>query len=154
MNFELIIITLSTMKKIILLLTCFPLFFVSAQVSKLTMSVTNPGKVEYVADARIDSLISRHRSISENKGTIDGYRIQIFNASGTNSKKQANDVKADLMQKYPEIESYVIYQAPNFKVRLGDFRNRMEAQKVLNDIKKEYSSAYIVKDEINLPSLN
>jgi hypothetical protein len=142
------------MKHILFISFIFSFFNVSAQVSKLTTSDGSAGKVEYIVDPKIDSLISRHKVISESKGTIEGYRIQIFNASGNNSKKQANDVKADFMQKYPDVESYVLYQAPNFKVRIGDFRSRMEAQKMFNSLKREFPSAYIVKDDINLPPLN
>ena len=111
------------------------------------------GRVEIIKDSRIDTLMKKLVKINESKGTIEGYRVQIHIASGSHSKKKSQDVREAFIKKYSENEVYIIYQAPNFKVRVGDFRTRLDASGLLQELKNDYPGAFIVKDEINLPGL-
>jgi hypothetical protein len=43
------------------------------------------------------------------------------------------------------------YQQPNFKIRVGDFKTRLEALKFLKEVQGLYSTAFIVKDDVKLP---
>ena len=79
---------------------------------------------------------------------MPGYRIQIY--FGQNRTK-ANEVKTDFLQLFPKTGAYLVYQQPNFKIRVGDFRSRLEASKFLKDIQSLYAAAFIVKDEVKLP---
>jgi cell division protein FtsN len=47
------------------------------------------------------------------------------------------------------VRSYVSYTQPNYRVRVGDFRTRLEAQKFLNELRKQYSSLFIFAERIN-----
>ena len=49
---------------------------------------------------------------------------------------------------------YLIFQEPYYKVRIGDYRTKMEAEKFLNEIEQDYPNAFVVQDEINFPSLD
>ncbi|MGD0710503.1 MAG: hypothetical protein ABR968_04920 [Bacteroidales bacterium] len=107
-----------------------------------------------VSDTRINTLIEKHIAFSENRGSIRGFRIQIFFDSGNNSKNSAVAAMNGFKAKYPNVEAYLIYHEPNYKIRVGDFRCRMDAQRFLYNISGEYENAFIVKDdEINLPDL-
>jgi hypothetical protein len=101
-------------------------------------------------DSRVDDLIKKQKEINQQKQTIPGYRVQIY--FGGNRPK-ATEVKMDFSLMHPEITSYLTYNQPNFKIRVGDFRTRLEAQKFLKDIQGQYASSFIVPDEIKLPSL-
>ena len=48
---------------------------------------------------------------------------------------------------------YLIFQEPYYKVRIGDYRTKMEAEAFLKKISGSYSNAFVVKDEINFPKL-
>ena len=109
--------------------------------------------IEVIQDKKIDLLVSKHIMYNEVNNTISGYRIQIYFDSGNNSKNKANTTKNEFDAKHPQYESYLIYQEPNYKIRVGDFRTRFESQGFLNEIMKDYPNAFIVKDEINLPKL-
>ncbi|MBC7759987.1 MAG: SPOR domain-containing protein, partial [Phormidesmis sp. FL-bin-119] len=50
---------------------------------------------------------------------------------------------------YPNITSYVSYTQPNYRVRVGDFRTKLEAQKFMNELKKQYTSMFIFAERIN-----
>ncbi|MCX6259158.1 MAG: SPOR domain-containing protein [Bacteroidia bacterium] len=82
-------------------------------------------------DGRIDSLISKLYSTTDDKPKINGYRIQIY--SGSN-KKEALKAKSDFLQAYDNITIYLIYEQPNYKIRVGDFRNRVEPQKLYHSL--------------------
>ncbi|MBA3901900.1 MAG: SPOR domain-containing protein [Bacteroidetes bacterium] len=147
---------MNLMKYTLLLILFVQALAISAQNDSLnakTTSLLRDGNIEIICDARIDKLIQKHISLNESKPVIDGYRIQIFFASGTNSRKMATDTKANFMAKYPEIIAHVKHEQPNFKVRVGDFRNKLEATRVLNEIKRDFPGAFIVMDEINLPDI-
>jgi len=113
------------------------------------------GKVEIIVpDTRIGTLVSKHVAFNENRGSIRGFRIQIFFDSGNNSKNSAITVMNEFKAKYPKTEAYLMFLEPNFKVRVGNFRSRMDAQHFLYKIAEEYPNAFIVKDdEINYPDI-
>ncbi|WP_345953512.1 SPOR domain-containing protein [Mucilaginibacter sp. PAMB04168] len=116
------------------------------------------GKLEIIKDPRIDSLIA-HR-YSKNKGTgkairsgisAYGYRVQFF--SGPN-RKAAFNAQNKFQQLHPELRTYINYKEPNFKVKGGDFRSRLEASKLVQELKGVFSPLYILSEKINLPKLD
>lgn len=123
---------------------CSLVIFVSALAS------AQQGFVKVNEDAKIKELVEKRLELHKLKPTISGYRVQIYFGS---QRAQANEVRSQFSILHPDIETYLIYQQPYFKVRVGDFRTRLEAYKLYRQIQKEYSSVFIVEDEINLPKL-
>lgn len=108
-----------------------------------------------VGDTRINTLVETHKTWCDNRGSIKGFRIQIFFDSGNNSKSKAISAMSEFRSKHSKVEAYLMFQEPNYKVRVGDFRSRMDAQRFLHEIADDYSNAFIVKDnEINFPPLD
>lgn len=99
-------------------------------------------------DSLVQVLANRHLAISQAKRTMPGYRIQIYFG---NDRTKANEVKTDFLQLFPNTGTYLIYQQPNFKIRVGDFKSRLDAMKFFKEIQSLYSTAFIVKDEVKLP---
>jgi hypothetical protein len=122
----------------------FPLLF--SQDNKL-------GTVNVIKDPRVDSLWVKYLMANEFDPNIKGYRIEIFFESGNQSKNIAIEAKSEFVNKYPEVPSYLTFQPPNYKVRVGDFRTKMEADKFLKEIETSYPSAFIVEDKIAFPKL-
>jgi hypothetical protein len=121
----------------------------------------NPdGSVVIIQDALVDSVLQNYEvlrlKIMENPDnkSIPGYRIQIFFDSGLNSSDRARQVRDEFLLIYPEIPAYVNWKAPNYRVRIGDFKTRLEAEKTLQLILIDYPNAWVIKDEINFPQLN
>lgn len=102
-------------------------------------------------DARISLLLDAHKEIVTRERGINGYRVQIYSDSGNQSKLRTQRRKADFDSKFPGVESYIIYDAPDFKLRVGNFRTRLDARRFLEKIAREYRSAYIVVDRIEYP---
>ncbi len=115
-------------------------------------SFSQEGSVEIIADKRIDALIEDQSNIPPNEISpkITGYRIQLFFDS---DKTLINDKRAYFISLFPEIDTYTSYTAPNFFLKVGDFRTRLEAEKIKAEIEAEFPTSFIVKEKINLPRL-
>lgn len=115
-----------------------------------TSTAQTKGKVEVVKDPRVDTLIARRAELNKAVGAdlVNGYRVQIF--TGPN-RKDAYSIQSKFQEEFPDIRTYVIYNEPNFKVRVGDFKNRMDAEKLQDDLKKWFTGMFIITEKINPP---
>ncbi len=109
------------------------------------------GKVEVIKDPLIDSLISRRLELNRTVSTgntisSSGFRVQIF--SGLD-RQDAYSEQTKFKSLYPNITSYISYTQPYYRLRVGDFRTRLEAEKFMNELKKYYSSLFIFSERIN-----
>ena len=111
------------------------------------------GSVSIIQDARLDALMQKYQHNHKMQDHLEGFRIQVFSSSGANSRLRARQALIEFNETYPEILAYLKFESPNFQILVGDFRNRYEAEKVLVEIKPNYSSAFIKSDIIALPPL-
>lgn len=79
---------------------------------------------------------------------MEGYRIQIMAISGSNARTRMESAKAAIKTEYPALPVYATYQEPYFRIRVGDFTNRIDAYRMLLRILPQYPSAYIIADQI------
>lgn len=104
-------------------------------------------------DPRIDLLVSKQIEINEvttrnARRFVPGFRILVIN---TNNRSQAIAAKTKVYQKFPELQSYLMYQPPFFKLKVGNFKEREEAEDYLTSIQKLFpSGVYVVRDTIEL----
>ena len=130
------------------------LFFFCTIISQLIFAQGNPAATDSLRwisrNPRIDQVINKLKEINSKKQTIPGYRLQVY--FGT-QRSRANELRASFNSRFPEINATVSYNQPNFKVRAGDFRTRLEAQKYLAEVEKTFPGAFVVPDEIRLPPL-
>lgn len=110
--------------------------------------VPAPGKVEVVQDEKISQLTDQYRKMSLNNPETDGYRVQIFFESGSNSKNSAANIQLAFETLYPEVKSYLSYKEPYYRVRVGDFRTLIEAVGFQKKIAAEYPNSFPVTDKI------
>ncbi|MBU3662381.1 MAG: SPOR domain-containing protein [Bacteroidetes bacterium] len=98
----------------------------------------------------LDSLVYKNIQKHKAEQTLDGFRVQLFSSADRNS---VNALRTKFKTEYPEVPAYLIYQQPYFKLRVGDFRNQIEAQLFYLELQKNYGQLLIVPDKINLPTL-
>lgn len=106
------------------------------------------GHVEIIQDEKITQLSKQYLKMSQNNPDIEGYRVQIFFDSGSNSKNKASNLKGEFDLAYPGIKSYLSYKEPYYRVRVGDFRTLVEAVGFQKKIADTYPNAFAVKDLI------
>lgn len=117
------------------------------------VSFSQNGDTEIIKDSRIDALVKKQGAIipPATVPQITGYRIQLFFDT---DKKAIDEARAKFLTQYPKIDTYVIYNAPNYFLKVGNFRTRLEAEKVKVSVDKDFPTNFIVKELINLPRID
>ncbi len=129
--------------------------------SKDSLSMRNPdlnfyakkGKVTVHKDARLDKLSDFVRSgESTPEGVkIDGFRIMIF---FDQDKSMVSQQKASFLARYGHLhKAYIDYSAPNYRLRVGNFRTRLEAEGLKAELAGFFPTAVVVEDKIQLPAI-
>ena len=99
-------------------------------------------------DTRVDRLIEKHRQFNQANPGVDGFRVQIFFDSGNNSKRSAQTTREKFMELYPDVAAYLTFKAPYYRVRVGDFRTKLEAEGFLFNLAAAYPNAFTVPDRV------
>jgi len=109
-----------------------------------TVTPVVPGDVTLRVAPGIESTMEQ---FAEVKHIRKGFRVQVF----LGDRKTAEETKRTFLQKYPDTPAYLSWLAPNFRLRVGDLRTRLEAERLLRDLKVIYPGSYIVPDDIEMP---
>lgn len=114
----------------------------------LALAAQDPGegKVLVIADPRIDRLTRLKTEEFLNDSTTSGFRIQIYVAPKRELWVQE---EAKFKATHPDIPTYFDYSPPNYKLRVGDFRTRLEAQHLFFKLYEEYPNLFLVPDKVN-----
>jgi hypothetical protein len=79
-----------------------------------------------------------------------GYRLQVFLSQ---DKEQVMKTKAEFIKNFDDVEVYVDRKAPNYRLKVGDFYNRFDANAYKLKISKIYPNAIVVSDDVSLPKV-
>ncbi len=127
------------MKNTLLKLTFLTAFGILFHSNALAQS----GRVSISQDSRITELLNLKSKLAANNELNDRYKIQLFYGSIT----EANTVQARYKNKYARWEPSIVYESPNYKVWVGNFRNRLEADQALLQIQKTFPNAFVMKPD-------
>jgi len=108
------------------------------------------GNLQIWFDEGIESNYYKHILYNSKNSEIIGYRIRIYSGKGNSAPEEARQVRAKFVEKYEEIGAYLSYDAPDYKVYVGDFRTRSEMLKLYNLIIKDFPNPFPVTTAINL----
>ncbi|MBB3968993.1 SPOR domain-containing protein [Mucilaginibacter phyllosphaerae] len=113
------------------------------------------GSVQVVAPPLFDTLLAKRGTLNSKSGggaasgySAYGYRVQIYNGS---NRAAAYNAQAKFNSEFPEMRTYIVYREPNFKVRAGDFRSRIEAERMKEQLKPLFPIMFIISEKINPP---
>jgi len=133
-------------KRIMLIIICVILFGrLSAQADTNSIVIHK--------DPRVDLLVKKQIQINEettreSRSHVPGYRIQVINSPDRNKVFAA---KTKVYQEYPELKPYLIYQAPNYKLKLGNFKTEEEADPYIKKLSKLFpTGVYLTHDIIDV----
>lgn len=110
------------------------------------------GYVKVSAPPQLDTLLKISRNNPQLQ-PIDGFRIQIFMESGNAAVERAQAAIARYQEAFPEDKTYLSFGQPYYRVRVGDFRTRLEAEGRLQQVIRLFSQAFVIKDVIEPPPL-
>ena len=121
-------------KSEVFLSLCFFLFLAQksiGQVAKVTVS----------QDPKLEQLLNEKRKINSSITINDRYKIQIFNGDTQNSKKALMDFKRE----NKSMDATIVFSTPLYKVWVGNFKTRIDAERNLADLNKKYPNAFLIK---------
>ncbi|MET0244345.1 MAG: SPOR domain-containing protein [Flavitalea sp.] len=114
---------------------------------------TDTSSVVVKKDPRIDLLVKKQIEANEIvtrdlRRSAAGFRILVIN---TTDRAKAVEAKTKMYQAFPELKSYLIFQSPKFHLKVGNFKERSEAEAYLENIKQSFpSGVYVVRDTIEV----
>lgn len=118
------------------------------------ISVSVPDSLFWVQrDSLIDILVNAHIRENRTSSTMQGYRVQVYSGSGNEARQEANDIRKQLLLNHTDVAVHLVYQPPNFKVRVGDCRTELEATLLKRELSFDYPQGFVVRDDILLPRL-
>ena len=119
-------------------------------VTAACLAQPTPGNIRISVDSRIDSMLKIRDRYSARDITIMGYVIQLYNGNiGT-----CRDIQAQFSEKFPEIKTELIHEEPEYKLLVGAYRTKEEAQAVLPQIRQSFAGAFIRQKQIIIPAVN
>jgi hypothetical protein len=110
---------------------CFLSINLSAQESVVTVS----------QDPKFEQLLNEKRKINSSITVNDRYKIQIYNGDTETSKKTLSDFRRE----YKNFDGTIVFSTPMYKVWVGNFKTRIEAERNLLEFKKKYPNALLIK---------
>ena len=140
------------MKRILTIYCCA--FLMAANAQNLQVNRDSGETVKVIKDPRFDELAAHQSDINHRAQKllpkwVRGWRIQVSNSQDRN---EANAVKAEMLRRFNDQKTYLLYQAPNFRVRVGDFLTQKDAFKLRKQIAALYpgKGIYIVPDTVEV----
>ena len=111
------------------------------------------GDVSDVNIYQSSSIVSAMKKTLENNvfRPYTGYRVRIFFDNRQTARHESEEMLSSFEAMYPGVPAYRSYVNPYFKITVGDFRTKSEAMQLLEEIKREFPAAFIVKENINYP---
>ena len=112
----------------------------------LLLSQENEGDLRVESSASVKELIAQKIAYNKEQNSYPGYKIQIYYGS----EKECYEIKDEFTSLFPDIPTSIIFSTPQWKLQVGEYRSRLEADKSIQSIKKEYPSAIVLATEIEL----
>jgi SPOR domain len=96
-------------------------------------------------DSKFEQLLNEKRKINATITTNDRYHVQIYSGDSETAKKTVADFRKD----NKTIEATVIFNTPNYKVWIGNFKTRIEGERNIEELKKKFPNALLIKPTKN-----
>jgi hypothetical protein len=102
-----------------------------------------PQQVNSQVDIALDSMASKNKNIRYSTG----YRIQVYVG---NDRRGVDEAKVFIYQSFPELNTYLTFSQPTYKLKAGDFTSRLDAERYYSSIKHRYSMAMVISERIDI----
>ena len=96
------------------------------------------GKITIEQDKKIDQLLNVYESVIGDSNT---YRIQV----GFGSLAAAKRIKSEVEIDFPDLYSKIDFDSPTYRVRLGRFKTKLDGERKLQEVRKKYPAAMLLK---------
>jgi len=100
---------------------------------------------KYAVNKKLDTVLDSIDQFNRSKQFIDGFTIQIY--AGL-KREDALNAKKNLASSLPDLQSEVVYAQPNFRVKVGKYYTRLDAQRDYVAVKKYFPTAIVIPDKV------
>ncbi len=114
-----------------------------ASETRRTLPMAEPLHINKKLDAILDTISVKNRSIRY----AQGYRIQVYVGD---QRAEVDRVKRFTYQNFPELNPYTTYRQPTYRLKVGDFMRRLDAERYLAQLRQQFSSATLLPDRIEI----
>lgn len=122
------------------ILSVIIVFFIAAcNVSALSAQ----SKVSIYQSEAIIQLVDAHKALNRSRSRISGWSVQLLSS---NERDKVTQLKGVFMNTYPDVKVDWNYDAPYYKLQAGAFKTKMEANRLLEQIRSQFPDAYVVKN--------
>ncbi|MCB0466183.1 MAG: SPOR domain-containing protein [Aequorivita sp.] len=108
-----------------------------------TKNIAQSGTLTVNQDSKITQLLELKKGLEKENKLSDGYTIQLYYGE----LDKANQTLRKYRGSYSNWPASIEYETPNYKVWAGNFASRIEAERALIEIQKNFSAAFILKPE-------
>ena len=122
-------------------------------INKIQQPESGQGHVQIIQDKRIDELLSKVVERNAKKGTVRGFRIQIFRENSQVAQEKARIARSKFVSNFDDIEVYEVVKAPLWRIYVGDFRTLNEAFRAYKKIEPLFPNAFIIPENIDYNKL-
>lgn len=118
-----------------------PLYNIFTFISSLLIFSQLQAQSTIEQDEMFTTLLNEKRKQNQELNFKNGFKIQVYSGDFNAAEKTISDLKF----KFENLDSSLEFNAPSYKVRIGNFTNKIDAERNLRLIQKEYPIAFIVK---------
>lgn len=104
-------------------------------------TLAQQGSIALNQDEKITKLLEVKKKMDNDENATDRFKIQIYSGDRANAEKTQTQFK----NKFDSWKSTLVYETPNYKIWIGSFRTRLEADRALVEIKEAFSNGFIFK---------
>lgn len=97
--------------------------------------------VAVTQDPKFEQMLNEKRKINSSITVNDRYKIQIYNGESETAKKTLTDFRSA----FKNFDGTIVFSTPTYKVWIGNFKSRIEAERNLAEVKKKYANAFLIK---------
>ncbi|MFN8358021.1 MAG: SPOR domain-containing protein [Spirosomataceae bacterium] len=94
-------------------------------------------------DMVLDTIAMRNKAVK----FANGFRIMLYVG---NNRQEADNAKIFCYQTFPELNPYMTFTQPTYRVKIGDFMTRLDAERYFEQLKLQYPSALIINDKVDI----
>lgn len=121
------------------------LFYLVITIFVANISSAQQGNISIEQDPQIDELLEIYKKSLDK---TDYYRIQVGFVS---NNEKAQEIKSNVEIDFPELPSQIDFDSPTYRIRVGRFKSKLEAERKFNEVRKKYPNAMLLKPKKSTP---
>ncbi|MEM8520585.1 SPOR domain-containing protein [Flavobacterium sp. PL12] len=99
------------------------------------------GNITVRQDSKFENLLNEKRKSNFSNVANERYQIQIFSGDSEKAKSTLNEFR----QEFRDTDGTIFFFTPNYKVWVGNYKTRIEAERNLIEIRKRYNNVHLIK---------